>query len=198
MRVQSSGRTCRTSATSPSTTTARPTPHAPQMGKPSPGVPLLWREILNVSYFGCIWQTDHYHVSSQTQSQWWATKEGLDGKVGVTAATAKRRGEALSVRRVVTLFSTKHGGPSKVRICNYNCEECTYIFKSELVPHAVSLFILSFLARRISGLSQQRYQTAFWVGVVQVWCAWNFKQNPTLQKRSIIIFDKLKYLHTRE
>ena len=38
----------------------------------------------------------------------------LDGKVGVTVATAKRKGEALSVRRVVTLFSTKHGGPSKV------------------------------------------------------------------------------------
>ena len=59
---------------------------------------------------------DTVKFSFQTQSQWWATKEVLDGKVGVTAATAKRKGEALSVRRVVTLFSTKHGGPSKVRI----------------------------------------------------------------------------------
>ena len=48
--AQSSGRTCRTSATSPSATTARRTLDVPLMGRRSLGVPLLLGEIL-VSHF---------------------------------------------------------------------------------------------------------------------------------------------------
>ena len=82
--AQSSGRTCRTSATSPSATTARRTMNVPLMGRRSLGVPLLLGEIL-VSHFDqdALVNNPHlpstrlYHPSGKQQRRGWVGGMGL-------------------------------------------------------------------------------------------------------------------------